>query len=120
MKNSSKLNIDLNSKNNRSISDGWTAFHFTCFFGHSDIAEMIMKNSSQVKMDLNSKDNDGWTAFQIACMKGHIAIVNMMIEQSESLELDLEAKDNKNKFNFFLWKNVAYSVVQGLQTLEYG
>ena len=113
MKNSSKLNIDLNSKNNtrdgnpgaynlRSISDGWTAFHFTCFSGHSEIAEMIMKNSSQLKMDLNRKDNYGMTAFHFACMRGHIKIVNMMIEQSESLELDLEAKDNEINWATFM------------------
>ena len=115
MKNSSKLNIDLNSKNNtrdgnpgaynlRSISDGWTAFHFTCFFGHSDIAEMIMKNSSQLKIDLNSKDSDGWTAFHFACMSGHIRIVDMMIELSESLELDLKAEDKHGRTGYKLAK----------------
>ena len=71
-----ELQIDLNTKDNL----GWTAFHQACFYGHPEIAEMIMKNSSELKINLNIKDKyDGCTGFHLACINGHSDIAKIMI-----------------------------------------
>ena len=46
---------------------GGTPFHFACGNGQAGIAEIIMKNSAKLNIDLNAKDDDGWTAFHLAC-----------------------------------------------------
>ena len=99
MKNSAKLNINLNAKNNIL---GWTAFHLACSYGHSKIAEMILKNSAKINIELNAKDNYGLTAFHLACMDVRTSIVDMMINNSESLNLDLTAKTNIGNTGFKL------------------
>jgi ankyrin repeat protein len=41
-----------------------TAFHLACLYDDtSEIAKMIMENSSQLEIGLNMKNNDGNTAF---------------------------------------------------------
>ena len=67
MKDSAKLNIDLNAKD----YFGMTAFHWVCRYAcshaHSKIVETIIKNSVKFNIDLNTKDNGGWTPFHRAC-----------------------------------------------------
>ena len=64
--------IDLNTKE----EDGMTGFHCVCKYGYSNIAEMLVKKSADLNIelnviDLNCKDSDdGWTAFQLSCIKG--------------------------------------------------
>ena len=53
MKNSAKLDIDLNGKDNT----GMTAFHYACRNGHAKIAEMLVKNSAEFNIDLNGISN---------------------------------------------------------------
>ena len=45
---------------------GRTPFHLACFRGQAELAEIIMKNSAKLIIDLNAKDNDGNTAFLFA------------------------------------------------------
>merc|ERR1712038_1632112 len=107
MKNSVGL-IDLNAKTNdrnfRKDNGGWTAFHFACYEDHVKIAEMLIKNSAQFKIDLNAKDNVGMTAFHRVCMYGQTSIVGIMINNSESFNLDLTARDNRGRTGFQLAK----------------
>ena len=53
MRNSARLNIDLNGKENF----GYTAFHHACENGQSKIAEMLIKNSAEFNIELNAKSN---------------------------------------------------------------
>ena len=64
MKKSPLLKIDLNIKDDNDN----TAFHLACRNGYSEIAEMIIKTSTELKIDLNGKDNNVWTAYEIAKM----------------------------------------------------
>merc|ERR1712223_678169 len=108
MKNSVGLNIDLNAKTNdrnfRKNNGGRTAFHFACYKGHVKIAEMLIKNSAQFRIDLNAKDNGGMTAFHWACMYGRTSIVGIMINNSESFNLDFTARDGRGRTGFQLAK----------------
>ena len=70
IKNSDKLNIDLNAKD----MCGSTAFHYACMNGQAKIAERIMKNSVKFNIELNVKTNVGRTAFHLACMNGHLKV----------------------------------------------
>ena len=63
---STEFNIDLSSKDN----DVNTAFHYSCKYERSKIAEMIVKQSQNFNIDLNSKDEYGRTAFHHASMNG--------------------------------------------------
>ena len=57
-------------------SDGRTAFHFACQFGHSKIAEMLMNKSTELNIELNVKDKyKGITAFHSACIHGHSKVI---------------------------------------------
>ena len=69
-----------------------TAFHFACKDGRSEIVEMILQRSTDLKIDLNAKDLDDYTAFHRACQKGKIKVVEIMIEYLESTDLDLNAQ----------------------------
>ena len=64
------LKIDINSKNNSENTD----FHQACDNCHSEIAEMIIKNLSDLKIDFNSKNNGGIVAFHQAHDNGHSEI----------------------------------------------
>ena len=73
------------------------AFHYACCHGQPEIAELLMKKSSEFKIDLNTKDNWGRTGFHWACWSGEINIVEMIINQSEALKIDLTIKGNEGK-----------------------
>ena len=64
-----------------------------CVNGHSEIAEMIMKNASSLKIDLNIKGNDGSTAFHIACKKGLSKVAELIMKSSSELSIDLNIKE---------------------------
>ena len=74
MKNSAKLNIDLNAKDNV----GMTAFHLACKEGQSKIAGMIMKNSVELNIALTARTNLGNTGFQLAKLMGKTDVVNLI------------------------------------------
>ena len=94
--------IDLNAKDNY----GCTPFRNACRYGHVKLAEMLMKKSIELDIDLNGKifdpAYDGWTAFHLACFFGKTDIVKIMIDNSESLKLDLTAKDKNKQTGFQL------------------
>ena len=73
------------------------AFHYACCHGQPEIVELLMKKSSEFKIDLNNKDNWGRTGFHWACWSGEVNIVDMIINQSEALKIDLTIKDNESK-----------------------
>ena len=74
MKNSAKLNIDLNVKDN----DGWTAFHCACFWGKTSIVELMLSNSEYNKLDLTATDHWGRTGFQLAKQMAKTDVMNLI------------------------------------------
>jgi len=92
----------------KKCEDGGTPFHYACENGQEDLAEIIMKNSVGLNIDLNAKTNDrnfrknngGRTAFHFACYKGHAKIAEMLIKNSAQFKIDLNAKDNGGRTAF--------------------
>ena len=81
MKNAESAEIDLNSKDNY----GWTAFHWACYWGHSELVEMIMKNAESSEIDLEAKNNDNKTGYQLAKEDGITHVVNLIETMMQNL-----------------------------------
>ena len=73
-----------------------------CLYGQAELAEIIMKNSAKLNIDLNAKDNDGWTAFHFACKYGQLKIAEMLMNNYINVNIDLNAKDNDGLTAFHL------------------
>ena len=73
---------------------GKTLFHLACWDGQAELAEIIIKNSAKLNIDLNAKDNIGWTAFHYACRNGHSKIAGMIMKNSAKFNIELNAKIN--------------------------
>ena len=73
---------------------GQTPFHLACRDGQAELAEIIMKNSAKLHIDLNAKENWGNTAFHDACWNGHSKIAGMIMKNSAKFNIELNAKDN--------------------------
>ena len=57
--------------------------------------EMIMKSSSELKIELNTKSIEGKTGFQKACSLGHLEMAEMIVKNSSNTKIDLNIKDNE-------------------------
>ena len=84
-----------------------TPFYLACYEGHFKIAEVYIKRSAELNIDLNDRDPIGSTAFHIACGRGHSKIVEMFLRNSAELNIDLNDTDN-NDYTGFL-----YSCLEG-------
>ena len=72
----------FNEETEKSPKNQWneTPFHFACKLGHFDIAEVIVKNSTKLNIDLNVKDCSGFTGFHLACNFGQTKVVELLIK----------------------------------------
>ena len=95
---------------------GETPFHWACIHGQAGLAEIIMKNSAKLDIDLNAKDNCGMTAFHLACWHGHAKTVEIIMENSAKFNIELNAKDNDGwtAFHFVACMNSRTSIVDML------
>ena len=75
----------------KDCDDDESVFHLTCRQGYARIAEMIVKNSAELNIDLNHKDIIGFTAFEEACWNGHSEIAEMIMKNSAEFNIDLDA-----------------------------
>ena len=84
---------DAKNQNNEMFQ---TPFLLACEYGHVKIAEMLMKNSTELNIDLNAKTKlqNGKTAFQLACEKGQSETTKMLMKNSTNLNIDLNITDN--------------------------
>lgn len=80
-------------KNCRKIPVFYPPFHLACINGQEEIAEIIIKNSAKLNIDLNLKDDYGRTAFHFACTYDHSKISDMLIKNSAELNIDLNVKN---------------------------
>ena len=101
LKKSFKTHKALHQKIKAEIDDlkkkcrnGLTPFHLACGDGQEELADVIMKNSAKLNIDLNVKDNGGWTAFHYTCGNGHSKIAGMIMKNSAKFNIELNAKDN--------------------------
>ena len=58
--------------------DGFTALHFACFFGHPDIAQLLLERGSDV--DPPSRNELGVTPLQSASSGGHVEAVALLLD----------------------------------------
>ena len=49
----------LSALKSRLSLQGQTAFQLACIHGHTEIAEMLMENSTKLNIKINSKDEKG-------------------------------------------------------------
>ena len=59
--------IELNARTN----NGWTAFMFACFKGHTEVVKLFFDHSKRRKIDVN------------ACNNGHTDVVKLFLYHSE-------------------------------------
>ena len=58
---------------------GYTAFHYACSRGWSEIVDMMIKHTEPLKLDFEVKSEfSGYTAFQIAELKRNHEIVDLI------------------------------------------
>ena len=77
--------------------------HLACQFGYLDIAELLVKKSKELKINLNVKEDlVGWTPFHMACAYGQQNIVSMMTKNVTyfNVNLNLRAKDKEGRTGF--------------------
>ena len=90
------LGIDLNAKSkhfNTKDTGGFTAFHYACQNGHSDVVKIFMENAATLSIDLNAKDSHGSPAFHQACREGHTDLVKIFMENACALGIDPNTPD---------------------------
>ena len=66
-----------------------------CINGHSEIVELLIKNSANLNIDLNAKYNDntrGWMPFQYACQYGYTKIVELLMQNSIEFNIELNSE----------------------------
>merc|ERR1712062_378931 len=88
-----KTSFDMNAKDRW----GWTALHYACAYGQTEIAQLIVKNSKEFDIDLNAKSNGGSTAWHLACKYGKTETAQLIIQNSENFGIDLNAKNNRGE-----------------------
>ena len=70
------------------------------------MAESIIKNSSDLNIDLNSQDHDGWTPFHFVCVYGQLKIADMLLRNCETCKSirkkDLNTENNNGDTGFHL------------------
>ncbi|HIO21469.1 MAG TPA: ankyrin repeat domain-containing protein, partial [Nitrospirales bacterium] len=54
---------------------GWTLLHTAAFYGHKEIAELLITKGA----DVNAKDEDSWTPLHWAVAVGHKELVALLI-----------------------------------------
>merc|ERR1712062_189949 len=87
-----KTSFDLNTKDDAGC--GNTAWHYACFYGQTETAKLIIKNSKEFDIDLNAKDDYGSTAWHSACCNGKTETAQLIIQNSKEFGIDLNAKNN--------------------------
>jgi uncharacterized protein len=58
--------------------DGFTALHFACYFGHPDIARLLLERGSDI--DPPSRNELGVTPLQSASSGGHVHAVELLLD----------------------------------------
>ena len=78
------------------------AFQWSCKNGLSNISKMLLKKSTEFKIELNAKDKYGMTAFLWACSNGQLKIAEMLLQKSPEFKIEMNAKYIKGR-TAFLW-----------------
>ena len=85
--------VILNDEANKNLvnNKGYTPFLIACLFGRVRIAELLMKTSAELKIDLTRKTNFNETAFHLAC-RSNVEMAEMIMTNSDLLKINLNEK----------------------------
>merc|ERR1712029_8788 len=97
-----RTSFDNNSKD----EDGWTAWHWACYYGQTETAQLIIQNSKEFDIDLNAKNDDGVTALHLACKNGRTETAQLIIKNSKDFGIDLNAENNSG---WTAWHDACYN-----------
>ena len=66
-----------------------------CQYGHVDVAQVIINNSTQINIDFNDKNIEGQTAFHLVCRAGNSRVVESLLMSSyeQEIDFDFDAQD---------------------------
>ena len=90
--------VILNDEANKNLvnNKGYTPFLIACLFGRVRIAELLMKTSAELKIDLTRKTNCNETAFHLVCIGGNVEMLELIMENSVSLKIDFDEEASGN------------------------
>jgi hypothetical protein len=71
---------DINMKDSEC---GFTSLHMACHEGNIEVAQLILNNGGNMKLETDF----GFTAFHLACQKGHLDIVKLLAEKGMDIHL---------------------------------
>lgn len=84
-------------------SDGWSAIHYACYYGHPNIIyNFIQRNANVNKVSL-----EGWTPLQLAIIKNRSDVFKLLIKDRtldinmqtpKGIALHLASRDGKMNF----------------------
>jgi len=91
-----RTSFDMNAKSDDG-SDGRTAWHWACWYGKTETAQLLIQFSKDLGIDLNTKNNTGGTAWHDACYNGQTETAQIIIQYSKEFGIDLNAKNNDER-----------------------
>ena len=71
-----------------------TPFFEACYYGQTEIVNLMVTSSKKYGIDLNAGDEIGWTGFMIACCMGGTEIVKLMIENRTKYGINIQQEDD--------------------------
>ena len=75
-------------------TNNWTPLHYAAWFGHKDVAELLLAN----KANVNAKNNYGWTPLHGAAVKGQEDVAALLLD--EKAEVNATDKDSFTPLHF--------------------
>ena len=75
--------------------DGYTALHYSCRYGHVDIARTLVNH----KANVNAKTDSGDTPLTLAARKQHDTVVHTLLSDSQCL-VDAKGQDGYNALQY--------------------
>ena len=85
LQNPFKFGINVNAKTS---SYNETAFEMACKNGHAHTAEMIIKKSVELNINLAIRN----VTFQIACENGYTKLVELLLQKPSKFGINVNAK----------------------------
>ena len=99
------MGIDVNAQNERE----WTPFHIVCKKGYFKIAEMMMKYSVELNIDLNAKGI--CNRLPILMVDVNYILTNFHLNENLCNLIKYSSNHCQSRINFLLRKGIYYVVL---------
>ena len=78
-----QIDVNVNhSGSNRMYFD--TPLVYACYYGYTDIVELLLNHETMTKNGINAQDSWGKTSLYCACEEGHYDIVSLLMEDGRT------------------------------------